>query len=188
MTERIAGAFQQSRARITGILYLLYFLTAICAEVFVGKGRPGLYEVVFLISNAFYVAVTLLFYSLFKPVNMSISTLAALLSLLGCAASILGFLHLAPYNINPLIFFGPFCILIGYLILNSSFLPRIIGALMVLAGVGWLIYLFPFASHISTYLKILGIVAEGSLMLWLTAMGVNEQRWKEQAAAAEMRA
>ncbi|HEV3218161.1 MAG TPA: DUF4386 domain-containing protein [Candidatus Acidoferrales bacterium] len=182
--DRLAEASPGSRARITGIVYLLYFLTAISTEVFIGRGRPVLYDAGNLIANSFYIAVTLLFYFLFKPVSRSVSLVAALFSLLGCAAAVLGLFHLAPHKISPLVFFGPFCLLLGNLILRSIFLPRFLGVLMVFAGLGWLIYLLPLAGPLSTYLKILGIVAEGSLMLWLIIMGVNEQRWKEQAAAA----
>jgi hypothetical protein len=188
MVERTVGVSPNSRARITGVVYLLYFLTAIFAEAVIGKGRLVAYDGVNLIANGFYIAVTLLFYFLFRPVNKGLSFLAALCSLLGCAIALLGLFHVAPYNISPLIFFGPFCILIGYLVFTSTFLPRFIGVLMVLAGLGWLVYLFPFASHLSNYLKVLGIVAEGALMIWLIAMGVNEQRWKERAVAAGMRA
>jgi Domain of unknown function (DUF4386) len=89
--------------------------------------------------------------------------------------------------VSPLGFFGPFCILIGYLIIKSTFLPRALGALMVLAGVGWLVYLAPaVARHVSVYIKVLGILAEGLLMLWLLVMGVNVERWNEQARAAGM--
>jgi hypothetical protein len=101
----------------------------------------------------------------------------------GCANDLLRLFNLAPYKINSLVFFGPYCVLIGYLILRSTFLPRILGVLMVLAGVGWLLLLAPFGISLSTYLKVLGFVAEASLMLWLVVMGVNEQRWNERARA-----
>jgi hypothetical protein len=55
---------------------------------------------------------------------------------------------------------------------------------MAFAGVGWLMFLSPLANYLSTYLKVLGFVAEASLMLWLVVMGVNVQRWKDQARAA----
>jgi hypothetical protein len=42
----------------------------------------------------------------------------------------------------------------------------------------------PLGHPLSTYLKILGFLAEASLMLWLLVKGVNVQRWKEQAGAA----
>lgn len=181
--ERIAEAPPRPRSRITGAVYLLYFLTAISAEVFVGRGRVVIYDAVNLIAYAFYVAVTLLFYYMFKPVNRSLSLLAAVLSLVGCANDVLGLFHLAPYKISSLRFFGPYCLLLGYLIFRSNFLPRILGVLMASAGLGWLIFLTPLANYLSTYLKILGFVAELSLCLWLLVMGVNDQRLKQHASA-----
>jgi hypothetical protein len=53
---------------------------------------------------------------------------------------------------------------------------------MALAGAGWLIFLSPLANHLQTYLKMLGFLAEASLMSWLIVKGVNDQRWKELAA------
>jgi hypothetical protein len=39
MSERVAAASPRLRARMTGVVYLLYFLTALSAEVFVGRSR-----------------------------------------------------------------------------------------------------------------------------------------------------
>jgi len=126
--------------------------------------------------------MTLLFYYLFRPVNRSLSGLAAFLSLAGCAIGVLGLFHLAPSHISPLWFFGPYCLLIGYLILRSTFLPRLLGVLMVLAGIAWLAFLSPpVEKHFSVYIEALGILAEASLMLWLIVMGVNVPHWNEQA-------
>jgi hypothetical protein len=48
-----------------------------------------------------------------------------------------------------LVFFGVHCLLIGYLIFRSIFLPRIFGLVMVLAGIGWLTFLWqPLANHL----------------------------------------
>jgi hypothetical protein len=170
-----------------------------------------------LVATAGYIALTALFYGLFKPVNRSLSLLAAFFSLVGCA--ILAFASL--FQIAPLVvlggspylsvfkveqlwalalmflelntqannicvaFFGVYCLLIGYLIFKSFFLPRILGVLMALAGLGWLTFLSPpLANHLSPYNLVLGFLAELSLMLWLLVMGVNVQRWQEQAGAA----
>ncbi len=87
-----------------------------------------------------------------------------------------------------LVFFGFYCFLIGCLIFRSTFLPRALGALMLLAGLGWLTFLVPpFA--MSLYPKILlpGLIGEGVLTIWLLAAGVNEKRWIAQAAAAASR-
>lgn len=184
MTNWITDAVAPPRARITGIVYLLYFLTAVSGETVVGHSRPVAYDAVYLISHAFYAALGVLFYYLFRPVNRNLSLLAALVSLLGCASDVVNLSGLMPYKINSLVFFGPYCLLIGFLILRSSFLPRILGVLMVLAGVGWLIFLTPYSHLLARYLMVLGFVAEMALMLWLLVRGVNAQRWKEQAGAA----
>src|ERR1700691_2463840 len=171
------------KARITGAVYLLYFATAILAVLLASPGHESYGLAVNLISAAFYVAVTVLFYFLFKPVNATLSLLAAIISLAGCAITVLNLFHLAE-QISPLVFFGPYCLLLGYLILKSTFLPRILGVLMVLAGLGWLAFLAPpLANALSPYVLVLGFLAELSLMLWLLVKGVNVERWKQQAAA-----
>jgi hypothetical protein len=108
MMEGIVEASPRPKARITGAVYLLYFLTAISAEVFVGRGRLVVYDAVNLIAYAFYMAVTLLFYYMFKPVNRSLSLLAAFFSLAGCANDVLGLFNLPPYKISSLEWFRVF--------------------------------------------------------------------------------
>jgi hypothetical protein len=56
---------------------------------------------------------------------------------------------------------------------------------MALAGLGWLTFLSPpLAGHLSPYIFAPGILGEGALTMWLLVIGVNVQRWKEQASAA----
>ncbi len=178
MTQWTAAPSPLFKARIAGVFYLLVFLTGGFA-LFV-RGRLG--SAAGLIAGACYIAVTLLFYGIFKPVNRNLSLLAAFISLVGIIIGPLSRLHLAPSNLNPLVFFGFYCLLIGYLIFRSTFLPRILGALMALAGLGWLTFLSaPLANYLSPYIFVPGLLGEGALTLWLLAMGVNVQRWKEQA-------
>jgi hypothetical protein len=177
MMEPIAEASPRRRARTAGAFYLVAFLTG-GAALFV-RGRLGL--VAGLIAGASYIAVTLLFY-IFKPVNRNFSLLAAFISLVGCAIGPLSMVHLAPSNVNPLVFFGFYRLLIGYLIFRSTFLPRILGVLMAFAGLGWLKFLSPpLANYLSPYNLAPGILGEGALTLWLLVIGVSEQQWKEQA-------
>jgi hypothetical protein len=49
-------------------------------------------------------------------------------------------LYAQAYNIG-LVFFGFYCVLIGYLILRSTFPPTTLGVLMVFVGLGWLTFL-----------------------------------------------
>jgi hypothetical protein len=172
----------RSKARITGVVYLLYFLTAILAEFLIARGLSAYGNAVNVTAFAIYAAVTVLFYHLFKPVSRNLSLIAAFFSIVGCTIGSLSVFHLAPADISAFLFFGPYCILIGYLILKSTFLPRLLGVLMALAGLGWLIFLLPsLPNYLANAIEALGILAEASLMLWLLVMGVDEQRWKEQA-------
>jgi uncharacterized protein DUF4386 len=87
-----------------------------------------------------------------------------------------------------LVFFGLWCVLAGYLIFRSTFLPRILGALLAIDGLGWIVYAVPpFASHLFPVIAGASALAEIPLQLWLVVMGVNPQRWKEQASAAGIR-
>ena len=84
-----------------------------------------------------------------------------------------------------LVFFGFYCVLVGYLIFKSTFLPRIIGLLMVLTGLGYSVLLYPpLAHHLYPINFAPAGLGETSLMLWLLIVGLNERRWKEQAGAA----
>jgi hypothetical protein len=235
MIGRIAEGSPRPSARITGVVYFLYFLTAVLGEFFL-KGmvvdgdaaatannllahqplfRLGL--ATGLIATACYIAVTALFYGLFKPVDRSLSLLAAFFGLVGCAITAFGSLfqlaplvvlggapYLSVFNVEQLqalalmflklnaqtaniclVLFGFYDLLIGYLIVKSTFLPRFLGVLMALAGLGWLTFLYPpLANSLSPYILVLGFLAELLLMLWLLVKGVNVQRWKEQASAA----
>jgi hypothetical protein len=174
------------RARLTGIVYLLFFLTAILAQLLTSRKLVCAGTAANLISIGFYLALGVLFYLMFKPVNMRLSLLAALFNFAGCIVMGLGLFYPTLLPISPLWFFGPYCGLIGYLVYRSTFLPRILGVLMLLAGAGWLAFLIPVvAVHLSIYIEGLGILAEAALMLWLIAMGVNTQRWLQQSITAK---
>jgi hypothetical protein len=88
-----------------------------------------------------------------------------------------------------LVFFGFDCFAMSYLIVRSTFFPRIIGVLLGIEGVFYLLnsfttFLAPaVADRVFPFLAA-SAIAEILLCLWLLVMGVNEQRWKEQARAA----
>jgi hypothetical protein len=179
MMERIAEASPRFKARMAGVLSLLSLLAAIFGEFIVRR-----FEIAGdLIAVSGNIVVTPLLYYIFKPVNRGLSLLAASLNLVGLT---FGALRWNPRGVDiPVAFDGFYCLLIGYLIFRSIFLPRILGALVAFAGLGWLTYLSPpLANHLSPYNLALGILGQESAMLWLLVMGVNEQRWKEQASRA----
>jgi hypothetical protein len=76
----------------------------------------------------------------------------------------------------------------GYLIFKSRYLPRLLGVLVAAVGLCWLTFLSPpLAGYLTTVIEIVGIAAEGALMLWLLVIGVNSERWNERAGAAGIR-
>jgi len=168
-------------ARLAGVFYLLNILTALPAY-FGGREHPALAFAFGHFATVCYVAVTILFYYLFRPVSGSLSLVAALFSLAGSALGTLSLYGVTPFHINTLVFFGFYCVLLGYLILRSTFLPRILGGLIVIAGFGWLTFVSrPLAAAVAPVNYWAGGIAEGSLTLWLLFVGVNAGRWKQQA-------
>ena len=92
-----------------------------------------------------------------------------------------------------MVVFGLQCVLVGCLIVRSTFLPRILGVLLALGGLSYVIsslanFLAPaFGARLAPFIVPAAILGEGSLTLWLLLVGVNAQRWNEQASAATIR-
>lgn len=167
-----------SLARLSGAVYTVTFVAGTLA-LLVPTGRM----VSNLVAAVSYIVVTLLFYRLFRPVNRNISMLAATVSLAGCVMGVLSALRMAPVQINPLAFFGVYCLLLGYLVFNSTYLPPWLGMLMAFGGLGWLTFAAPsIARHLTPYNFAPGIIAEGTLTLWLLIAGVKDDRWNAMVA------
>ena len=174
----------RSLARTAGLVYLGYFAAAIFGSILVSSKVDGGIAAVCL-SDVLYGVTTLFFYRLFRPVNGLLALVATALSLLGCGADIQHQINGGPAWLNPLLFFGTFCMLLGLLILRSDFLPGWLGWPLIVAGMGWLAFLTPaVALRAKTVIFPLGFLAELALMLWLLIKGVDEHRW---AAAAVRR-
>lgn len=182
MKSKITDVSPRFKARTAGFFWLMTIVTGTVAMVV--RGRLG--AVANVIAGVCYLAATVLVYDLLRPVSKSLSLLAAVFSLVGCAV---GFLLREQAGMS-FVFFGLHCLLIGTLILRSIFLPRFVGVLMALGGLGWLtlglasLLSPPFSRSVFPYIAAPGILGEASLTLWLLAVGVNVQRWKEQARAA----
>ena len=179
MTKRIAEASPSLKARIAAALSLLSLLAAVFGEFIVRR----LELAGDLIALSGMVGLTVLLYYIFKPVNKGLSLLASPFNLVGLGC---GALRWNPQGVDTtVVLAGFYYFLIGYLVFRSTFLPRILGALMAFAGLGWVTYLSPqFAGHLSPYNLAAGVLGQESVMLWLLVKGVNDQRWKEQAGAA----
>lgn len=90
-------------------------------------------------------------------------------------------------NSISLVFFGFYCFSLGWLVLGSKFLPRILGVFLILGGIAWLANSFagflqlPSARGASPYLMGAGAFGEIAFTLWIMIMGVNSRKWREQA-------
>jgi len=97
-------------------------------------------------------------------------------------------LSLAVNNEGPvigLVFFGFAGLLEAYLILKSTFLPRFLGVIGILANAGWLLFLYPpFAYRLFPFIAGIAFLGAIAQIFWLLVFGVNEERWKEKAAAS----
>ncbi len=87
----------------------------------------------------------------------------------------------AGYGI-ALVPFGISCVLIGFLVFRSTFLPRILGVLMGVAGGAYLLFLSPALGNrlFIPWIVVPAVVGEASLTLWLLVMGVRADRWQQQ--------
>ncbi len=78
-----------------------------------------------------------------------------------------------------LVFFGFYCLLVGYVIYKSKFLPTILGILYALSGVCYLVNSFSmflskgFENPLFVYLAIPIFIGELSLCLWLLIKGID---------------
>ena len=220
------------KARMGGFCWLMCFLTSIYPVMISGRlivagdaattatnllANEGMFRfgtASLLMSTAFYVGATLFVYEVLKPVNRSLSLLAAFFSLLGCAVGafscvfdlvpfvlLKGASYLSAFTVDQLqvlslaflklrgeanniglVFFGLHCLGVGYLIFRSTFMPRIIGVLMLIAGICWMTFLAPaVAQSLAPFNMMPGALGEVSLSLWLIIKGVDVQRWHEQA-------
>lgn len=98
-------------------------------------------------------------------------------------------LHERGFGIG-LIFFACDCLVLGYLIRKSGFLPRVLGVLMQVAGVCYLINSFALilapkvAGAIFPAILMPSFIAESALCLWLLLKGVDVPAWQARAARA----
>ncbi len=84
-----------------------------------------------------------------------------------------------------LVFFGLQGLLEGWLIMRSTFLPRFLGVLSLVGGLGWLTFIVPSLGYrLFPIVAGFGILGALATILWLLIKGVDEKRWMEQANLA----
>ena len=86
-----------------------------------------------------------------------------------------------------LAFFGFSTFLNGYLIVKSTFLPRILGVLSVVGGLGWSTFLYPpLGYQLFSYILVIAMLGSVSQILWLLIKGVNVEQWKRSTAGSAL--
>lgn len=83
-----------------------------------------------------------------------------------------------------LVFFGFYCLLVGYVIFKSQMVPKFLGILYIISGLGYLINSFTmflskgFANPVFIYLAVPIFIGELSFCLWLLIKGVKDSENK----------
>ena len=219
-------------ARISGVLYLIIIVggiyagfarmellipgdaTATAANIVASEGvlrSAILADLAMIISD---VAIGVMFYMLFKAVNLTLSLLSAFFRLaqatalglnllvlflalqfaggaeylsvfnsgqLDAAATLMLSIHGTGYQL-ALVFFVFSILIQGYLIMKSGFLPKWLGAIVIVAAVAYFVDSFAafalsnyadYADTLATMLVAIALPVELILALWLLIRGIN---------------
>lgn len=185
-------AWPRLLARTAGVLYLLIFIFGV-------SGASQATPAKMILTNACDVGLSIIFYVLLQSVNRNIALLGAFFRLISVAVvsitsmNYFGVVHLfnAAHSASAfglgitiaLVPFGVQCLLFGYLIFKSGFYPRSLGALYALAGLAYMMCLWPPLGQrlFFPYIVTPAVLGEGLLTLWLLIVGVNVQKWEEKA-------
>ena len=169
-----------------------------------------------LVATLCYIGVVGLLNELMRPVQSGVSRLAVLFGLAGCvigamttavqmtAPALIGtaavvssenaqaiqllMVSAGRANSVGLTLFGCYCLLLGWLVLRSSFIPKVFGALLMLSGISWLggnlaLLLMPELAGGLIWIVGLGGLGEILFTLWLVLKGINVGRWEERMNA-----
>lgn len=86
-----------------------------------------------------------------------------------------------------MVFYGVASVLLGYLIFRSGYLPRFLGVLLALSGLGFVTRNFALVlapAYASSFLLLPAPLAALALTVWLLVRGVDVPKWEERAALA----
>jgi hypothetical protein len=199
MTTPLVESSPSTRGRILAVLYLVVITggiigQAIIADRLIDYGDASLKPV-----NRSLARLTMVL----GLTGCGIKTMARLffyapLILLGGSAGLaaiepaqLEALSLAFIRINSqgaaigLIFFGFETLLRGWLIYQSGFLPRFLGVMSMIGGLGWLTYLWPpLGAQVFMFVALFALVGVIATSGWLLMRGVDDVKWRARAALA----
>jgi len=232
----------QKIARLAGVLYLIITVAAIFAHIYIpgelivsgnaaataqnisaseSMFRFGMIgsELIVLLSE---IILSVVLYVLLKPVNKTLSLIAAVSRLAMTTIHGLNLLNyyfvlqllnggdylavFGPDQINALVtlfldahsygfsigiaFLVPHVLILGYLIFESGYFPRVLGILFLLAGIGYLVdttglLLVPGYETRPGIIAMIIAVAEIAFPVWLLVKGVKIDRWQQRNLALE---
>lgn len=85
---------------------------------------------------------------------------------------------------TALAFFGFSTLLDGYLVFRSTYLPRWLGVLGMIAAPGWLAFLYPPLGYsVFMFAALIGLLASAAKIFWLIVFGVDEDKFRAVEAA-----
>lgn len=237
MTNSNTEISPQVYARTGGVAYLVIIVAGLIGEMFIRNtiivsgnatatynniaASPFLWRIGIAGDLAMHVCdciLTIVYYTLLKPVNKNLALLSVFFGLIQTAVLVANKLNLLvplfmlgsadylkafdPQQLQALsylsiqahgygfgiglIFFGFECLIDGYLIFRSGYLPRSLGIMIQVAGLCYLVNSFAlilsprFANLLFPVILIPPFIGELSICLWLLVKGVNLAKWKER--------
>ena len=92
------------------------------------------------------------------------------------------------YQINEMgaaiavVFFGFSTMITGWLMLRSTYVPRVLGWFALVGGIGWLSFLWPpLGYRLNLYIAAIGLLGSLATIVWLLIGGINEERWATES-------
>jgi hypothetical protein len=80
---------------------------------------------------------------------------------------------------TALAFFGFSTLLAGYLVFRSTYLPRWLGIIGMIAGLGWLTFIYPpLGYRLFIFVALVGLAAAAAKIFWLIVFGLNEANFR----------
>jgi hypothetical protein len=198
---RISAASAQHYARFAGILILISIVAGAYGEFYIPSQNLTADAPSFRLGFAAYqveaacdVALTLILYVLLRSVDANVALGAAFFRLLGTATYATGEIGYFAGSEKALVAGGDLSIMfygigtgvLGILMFRSGYLPKWLGALVAIGGLGFIARSFAVLlldGYPTTWLVLPMVIALLALALWLLIAGVSTRAWEARSTA-----